>query len=117
MANLLLQQFEGIYDKAYESCNVMVNTIGSLARNLEAYVSAHNQCPDLNKHTKYRPLQQLKEVDEWRLCEIVHIKALLEDEAQSKTLMGWNGVTGLQDMLDNLSKGFLKCKLPRFNHT
>ena len=96
----------------------MVNSIGNLARNLEAYVSAHNQCPDLYKHTKFRPLQQLKEVGEWRLCEIVHLKALLEDEAQhNKTLTGRGGVTGLQDMLDNLSKGFLKCKLLQFFRT
>lgn len=96
----------------------MVNSIGNLSRNLEAYVSAHNQCPDLNKHTKLPPLQQLKEVDEWRLCEIVHLNALLEDEAQSyKAPKGRSGVTGLQDMLDDLSKGFLKCKLLESNHT
>lgn len=105
-----LQGYEAIYDKAYESCNVMVNSIGMLARNLEAYVSAHQQCPDLNKHTKHQPQHQLKQVEEWRLCEIGSVRYIMEKAGQMNAIMAKGG-EGLDEMINDLTKGVLRCEM------
>ncbi|KAF8438282.1 hypothetical protein BGX38DRAFT_1209791 [Terfezia claveryi] len=101
--------FEAIYDKAYESCNVMVNSIGLLARNMEAYVSAHSKAPDELKHIRYRPVHQLTEVDEWRLSELAYV-GLMMSKARHVHEIIVNGGEVLNESINDLTKGILRCK-------
>lgn len=104
-----LQSFEAIYDKAYESCNVMVNSIGVLARNMEAYVSAHSQAPDELKHLRYRPVHQLKEVDEWRLAELSNLGVMVNKARQVHEMVVKGGEV-LNESINYLTKGVLRCE-------
>jgi len=106
---IFCQSFEAIYDKAYESCNVMVNSIGVLARNMEAYVSAHSQAPDELKHVRYRPVHQLKEVDEWRFAELAYVGAMV-NKARHVHEMVVKGGEVLNESIDDLTKGVLRCE-------
>lgn len=87
----------------------MVNSIGMLSRNLDAYVSAHKQSPDLHKHSQHRPVDQLKEVDEWRLSELEFVAAIIEQAAQVIKDVAKQG-EGLDEMIADLTKGILRCK-------
>ena len=87
----------------------MVNSIGMLSRNLGAYVSAHQQSPDLHKHSQHRPVEQLKEVDEWRLSELGFVAAMMEKAAQANREVA-KGSDGLDDKITDLTKGILRCE-------
>lgn len=106
---MFLQSFEEIYDKAYESCNVMVNSIGMLARGMEAYVSAHCQAPDELKHIRHPPVHQLKEVNEWRLAELQYVGAIVTKARQVHEMVVKGGEV-LDESINDLTKGVLRCE-------
>ncbi|KAF8476897.1 hypothetical protein BDZ91DRAFT_708301 [Kalaharituber pfeilii] len=99
--------FEAIYDKAYESCNVMVNSIGMMARNLEAYVSAHRTSAEYPKHCTTPPPRTVKEVDEWRLCELSLLQAIIQRSDQINS-QGAIARSGLDEMVSDLTKGLVR---------
>lgn len=83
----------------------MVNSIGMLTRKLEAYTSAQKQSPDRLKHAT---TNTLKEVDEWRFCEMNIFAEIIKGNLIDKGLQDSSG--DLDQNINDLTKGLVRCK-------